>query len=290
MAPRARLLASLALLAPSLLACTDAADDGPPQVSTGSHSAFVQRGWRMPATSMAARDVGFDLDHDGSRDNLVGSLIGGLADLGLAIEDANLELIGSGDPILAHVVRADRLDDDGSVAWQQWRSTGAPLRFDGSDRIEAGTLDGELWGAIRGGALAARWGATVVRVPLFPGQPPLAMPLTEAQVELTVDGPCQGRIGGTVLETDLVVALDELGRQTIAHLQAHPEHEFSTAAVDIMDRDSDGALTATEVAAFGHQLLAPDVDLDDDNGADGVSFALTFDCAPAQLGFVPPLP
>ena len=285
MAPRALLLASL--LAAPLFACTDADGDAPPDVATGSYTAFLQRGWTMPTTTPEAVEIGFDLDHDGSKDNLIGQLVGALANLGLDIDDANAALLGSGDPILVHLVRSDGRVDDPSVAWQLWRATGAPPRFDGTDRVATGTVDGALWGAITEGTLAAHWGDAVVRVPLFPNQPPVLLPLTDARVDLVVDGPCLGRIGGTVANGALTVALDELGRQTIAHLQAHPEHAFSSAAVSIMDDNGDGALTVAEVAAFGRRLLPSDIDLDDDGDGDGVSFALGFECVQSQLAITP---
>lgn len=288
MASRALPLLSLALLATPLFACTD--EDGttaPPEVKTGAYTAFLQRGWIIPTSSTEGRALGFDLDHDGSGDNEVGGLIGGLAGLGLDVDDANAALVGSGDSIIAHLVRADRRDDDDSVAWQLWNGTGTPPRFDGTDRVGPSAVDGALWGAITAGSLAAHWGDVVVRVPLFPGQPAVALPLTDAQLELVTDGPCRGRIGGTVLDLSLTIALEEIGRQTIVHLQAHPEHPFTTAAVSIIDENNDGTVTVAEVVSLARALLRADVDLDGDGAADGASFALGFECAPAQLASTP---
>ena len=280
MASRALLL--LSLLATPLLACTDADVDGPPQVDTGRYAAFVQRGWTMPASGTEARAIGFDLDHDGTADNEVGALIGGLAGLGLEVADANAALLGTGDPIVAHVVRADGLDADDAVAWQLWRSAGTPLRFDGTDRIGPSTVDGALWGAITAGTLAGQWGDTVARVPLFPDQPPVLLVLTDARLELAVDGPCRGRLGGTLTDAARTAALDEVGRQTIAHMQAHPEHAFTTAAASIMDDNNDGTVTVAEVAEIASSLLSRDLD-----DGRGTSFALSFECAPAQLATAP---
>ena len=170
-------------------ACADPpGESGPPAVTSGEYHAFIQHGWRFPATSSEWRAIGFDLDHDGFIENSGGSLIGALGGIGLPIDDANAELLGSGDQLVGHVIRADRVDQDASVAWQLWTSRGAPPTFDGRDVVAPTELDGELAGAIIDGTLRAQWGDAAIHVPLFPGQPPIAMPLTDAQLELTVDG------------------------------------------------------------------------------------------------------
>lgn len=271
------------LLATPLLACADDAA-GPPVASTGDYTALVQRGWTMPTSATDAFQVGFDLDDDGRPDNAIGSLIGSLANLGLEVDVANAELLGSGDPIVAHVLRSDGLTDDTSVAWQLWRSAGTPPRFDGTDRVVADVIDGALWGELRAGTLSARWGDAVARVPLFPGQPPVLIALGAAQVELAVDGPCRGRLGGVVDAAAMTVALEEVGRQTLAHMQAHPEHAFTAAATEFMDADRDGVVTVPEVVALAHALLAADVE--GDRGR-AYSFALAFECAPARLVATP---
>lgn len=269
----------------ALLACADQPGEpaGPPAVTSGSYHAFIQHGWRFPATSSEWRAIGFDLDRDGFIENLGGSLIGALGGIGLPIDDANAEQLGRGDQIVGHVIRADRLDDDASVAWQLWTTSGAPPTFDGRDRVAPTEVDGELVGAITAGMLHAQWGDAAIHVPLFPGQPPIAMPLTAARLDLTVDGPCHGVIGGALDEVAYQGVLDQIAAETLAHMAAHPEHDFTRLARDVFDDNDDGQVTAAEVVRFGRQLLPPDLDLDDDGHDDAVSIAFAFDCAPAQL-------
>ena len=112
---------------------------------------------------------------------------------------------------------------------------------------------------------------------------PVPIPLTDARIELTVDGPCRGRVGGIVVDTALTVALDEVGRQTVAHLQAHPDDGFTAEATSLMDSDRDGVVTVTEVAALARTLLGRDLEHD----GPAYSFALGFECAPAQLALTP---
>ncbi|MBK9033471.1 MAG: hypothetical protein IPL61_19765 [Myxococcales bacterium] len=282
---RARLTPLVAsFAAASLLACTDApVADGPPDVTTGAYYAFIQHGWVFPASGADWRAVGFDFDDDDMPENQAGMLLGALGSLGLAIDDANLQQLSRGDTILGHVVRADSLANDRSVAWQLWSMSGAPPSYDGTDRLGPGAVDGELTGEILAGVLTAQYGEAVIRVPLFPDQPPVLFPLVEARLELDLRGPCRGRIGGVLDRAGLATALDQVGRQTVAHMAAHPEHSFTAAAHQFFDEDHDGEVTASEVAAFGQQLLRADVELDGDGTRDGVSLAVPFECAPALL-------
>lgn len=282
---RARLTPLVAsFAAASLLACTDApVADGPPDVTTGAYYAFIQHGWVFPASGADWRAVGFDFDDDDLPENQAGMLLGALGSLGLAIDDANLQQLSRGDTILGHVVRADSLANDRSVAWQLWSMSGAPPSYDGTDRLGPGAVDGELTGEILAGVLTAQYGEAVIRVPLFPDQPPVLFPLVEARLELDLRGPCRGRIGGVLDRAGLATALDQVGRQTVAHMAAHPEHSFTAAAHEFFDQNNDGEVTASEVAAFGQQLLRADVDLDGDRIPDAVSLAVPFECAPALL-------
>ena len=272
----------------ALLACADPpGESGPPAVTSGEYHAFIQHGWRFPATSSEWRAIGFDLDHDGFIENSGGSLIGALGAIGLPIDDANAELLGSGDQLVGHVIRADRLDQDASVAWQLWTSRGAPPTFDGRDVVAPTELDGELAGAIIDGTLRAQWGDAAIHVPLFPGQPPIAMPLTDAQLELTVDGPCHGVIGGGLDAAGYQGVLDQVVAETLAHMAAHPDHDFTRLARDVFDDNRDGVVSAAEVVAFGRELLPPDLDTDDDGRDDALSIAFAFECAPARLATPP---
>ena len=69
-------------------ACTDDTDAGPPDVTSGAYHGFVQTGWRLPHNATEALAIGADVDGDGTVDNQAGSLIGSLAGLGLALDDA----------------------------------------------------------------------------------------------------------------------------------------------------------------------------------------------------------
>ena len=93
--------------------------------------------------------------------------------------------------------------------------------------------------------------------------------------------------------TDLVgastryTALDQIAQQTLAHMAAHPTHEFTQLARDVFDTDNDAVVSAAEVVAFAHMILRPDVDTDGDGARDAVSVAFGFDCAPAVVGVGP---
>jgi hypothetical protein len=273
----------------ALLACADQPGDtaGPPAVTSGAYHAFIQHGWRIPATQSDWRGIGFDLDRDGFVENSGGNLIGALGTIGLPIDDANAEQLASGDQLVGHVIRADRLDHDDSVAWQLWTSRGAAPTFDGGDVVAPTALDGALAGTITDGTLRAQWGDAAIHVPLFPGLPPVAMPLTAAQLELTVDGPCHGMIGGALDAAGYQGVLDQVAAETLAHMAAHPDHDFTRLARDVFDDNNDGVVSAAEIVRFGRELLLPDVDTDDDGRYDGVSVGFAFECAPARLATPP---
>ena len=282
--PAFRFACAAALAASTTAACTDP-EPTAPVVDSGAYHTYVQTGWELPTTQDQARDLGFDVDDDGMPDNQGGALVSALGGIGLDLTGASATAFASGDVVTLHRLRADALTDDDSVSWEvlvgQARTT--PPRFDGSETFAIAGSGGALVGAIGDGHLAAADGTIVIRVPFFPGQHPVPLPLTGAQLEVDLsNGGCRGRIGGVLRASDRdLTVLPIVAEQAIGHMAAHPEHRFTVTAIEVFDRDHDGAVTAAEITRMATSVFVLDVDLDADDQADGMSIALGFTCAPA---------
>lgn len=288
--PTLRHLSSiLALALAPFAACTDADEPGPPPVTTGTYHGYVQRGWQLPHNQAEARQLGLDLDDDGEVDNQAGSLIGALLGLGLELDTIADETFAAGDVVALHRLRADSLTDDATVEWRTF--DGAPPaeapRFDGTDRFTIASETGALAGTLSGGHATLAWGDTTITLPFFPDQSPLRIPLTDARMELDLDGDgCIGRLAGVIpaIEIDEQL-LPNLGAEMIIHIARHPEHPFTRVALDVFDDDHDGNITIDEFLADGltRGLFGRDVDTDGDGDRDAMSFGVALDCVPATF-------
>lgn len=282
------LAAPLAALVP-VTACTDAPDEPrPPDVTTGTYHTYVQTGWTLPHNATQAQALGMDLDGDGTIDNQVGGVIGALINLGLEIDDVTADAFASGELVALHSLRADDLVADASVEWRTY--AGVPSitpRFDGTDRFDVQAETGRLTGMIRAGHAELPWGATSVALPFFPAQAPMIAPMLDAQLVLDVDADgCSGRLAGLVSARDVdQTILPQLAAEVVVHIGRHPDHEFTTLAMQVFDLNHDGVLTAEEVLAtpLTKSLFRPDTDTDGDGTSDAMSFGVGFDCVPATF-------
>lgn len=262
--------------------------DEPPIVDSGDYVQFVQTGWSLPTTSRLANELGMDLDGDGYNDNVIGAVIGALNGIGLEVTLANEEAFGSGDLVLLHSLRADSLADDATVSWQLLLgSPSEPPRFDGTDELTAVGDLGTLIGMNRGGVVTTEFGAAGLYIPLFPDQPALGLPLDVAYLEVELGnagavGRIAGGIDARVVRDDL---LPRLAEQVITHMASHPDHPFTTGAIQIFDADHDGQVSVDEIAnaSITKSLLSPDLDLDLDGEYDHVSFAVGLELVPATF-------
>jgi hypothetical protein len=190
--------------------------------------------------------------------------------------------------VVLHSLRADDLQNDESVSWRVYEgAASAAPRFDGSDRFQVAGVDGDLFGTIAAGRVVAKDGTVNLRVPLFPDQPPVELPLAAARVEVDLQGDrCEGKIGGAILSDDLTRrVLPAIAEQLITHVSLRPEHELSIIVIDLFDANDDGVLTVAEVLAdpIVAALTAPDVDMSHDGERDAYSVALGFTCVAASF-------
>jgi hypothetical protein len=280
---------ALSLVLAPAAACIDSEEpDEVPVVRTGDFHHFMQTAWVVPTTWQEVRGQGFDFLDNGGVQNAIGHVLEQLDGFGLDLALANIEGFGNGDVVVLHSVRADSLDTDTSVSWRVLNGvTPTPPTFDGTDAFLVTSDEGILFGDITGGTLTAGHGTATVRLPYFPGQRALELPLVDARVEMSLDGTCHGKIGGLV-PADMLdsMVLPQLGAQAVEHMARHPEHEFTAIAIRVFDDNGDGVVTAQEVAdgRLTRSFFTPDIDRDHDLGEkDAISFGLAFDCVPATF-------
>jgi hypothetical protein len=279
-------------------------DPGPEPVTSGAYHHYVTSAIRVPTTAELQVLYGLDIDGDPDArpDNQLATVFVALSsnsdtDLQARANDA----LAAGSLIALHSVRADGLDGDRSVSWRVYRGTAdGPPAFDGSDTfdIAAGDASEPVLGPIVGGAFGAHRGGAgrlALEIAVSDTDPPIALDLIGARVQAEIDDAgCSGKLGGAVTRTDvetvLIPTVVSMMNAAIARDPGCPDActAGSTAAlvVEVFDADMDGMVTAQELLAnsFIQSMLAPDVDLLDDDGvAESISIGVGFDCVAATF-------
>lgn len=278
----------------------------------GSHYQYVVDSIDIPNDSEEARALGLDLDRDanGRIDNQLGfvlaAVLGALPDYDLDAEAA--ALIGEGSITHLFDMQATDLVNATEVGLDVLH--GRDLDDDTSDNLSGsepfGVDQTRGSGLLVGFVQAGRLEASVGEVPVaftFPGlEVAFVVRLSHARVVATVDengmsGVITGGISERVIDEVFVPALHR-GFENIVQRDCDGTSCSSNLAevlLDVFDvQPGDGTLTLEEVrdSSLLQALLAPDVDLENEDGSyapecdgheDHLSVGLGFTAVPAQI-------
>jgi hypothetical protein len=242
-----------------------------------------------------AQASGLDLDSyaDGSVDNqlgLVAGLIGLYGDYDLDVEAK--ALIDAGAILHLLDIQATSLADANGAAVRVFH--GVDFDGDPSDNfsgfepfgIDLGRGDGLATGTIRNGWMRAGPGTAPIAV-TFPGlDEPFILPLEGVRIAATITADeIEGILGGAIrtdaIETSVVPTLHAGLLRIVARDCGDGSCEsgsFGAALISLFDADGDGAISLAEFRddELTRGLLAPDVDLDCDDGSDSLSVGMRF--------------
>jgi hypothetical protein len=288
-------------------AVTDAAQaDAAPPVTNW----FVFDSIAVPTTFEEEDLPGFDLDGDGTRDNVIGALFAAIESqsayslrtrMQAAVNDGRLIYLegistGQADEVSVVVLRGADLDDD------------VDDNFSGLEPFRIDPVEGEsaLLGSLRDGRLTAGPGSPIVQLAFDRDAPTLALPAVSGRVRCTVAERLRaGMLGGGItmeIMANVVVPAFAAGVQTAVDRDCDGEPPFpcppdseGEAILTFFDDNEDGMVTAAELMAnnlVGSTVRTPDLDLLDADGnpseaGDGVndslSFGLGFTAVPAVV-------
>lgn len=238
----------------------------------------------LPATFEEATSLGRDMDRDGARDNSLGHLFAGFAELGqLDLAGAQAGAIESGGIVMLHSLRTRTLGTTKDATWQVWYGAPTPdpdLTGSGTFTLDpAQPHSRRLAATITDHRVKVALGEIPVRLDLGAGA--FQIDLLKARVTATCfrRGCFAGRLTGAMTAEDvdvlLVPRLAEVVQQAIAADCPGPGPESCASGSsgahlqDTFDADDDLVVTSEEVRDHDlvQSLLAPDLDL---IGADGV--------------------
>lgn len=281
-------------------------DAGGGTTDNGAHHHFVTSSLRLGANGTEARSFAFDLDGNGTRDNVLGitltALSAQLGDIDQALNDA----IILGSQVLLHSVQAQNLESAGSAVWRTYRGepqVSPDLSGTGSFTVAGDARrDSLVEGTLSGGHFSGGPGFLTVELTLNQGLPPLALELIGARAEIDVtQRSCSGRMGGAMTAAyldsvvlpgvaallDAQIAADGNCRQSLLSCSA-----TSLTLLGLFDTNLDRIISADEVRSNNvvRAVLSPDVDLLDAEGRPGhdgvkesLSIAFAVSCVSAKF-------
>lgn len=261
----------------ALAACASSPQDVTGPFSGPIHHFAIDRIW-LPRTIQGANDLGDDLDHDGTIDNVFGQVTAAMTQEGFAPVHPD-DLIGGGAIVSSVDIQADDLSD--SSAARVWYY-GLP----GSEASAVGAT-------ISGGELASNDpqttkidGTAIVRLPVFRGADPIQVELDAVEIDALDDGSggYDAIVRGAFPADQVLAAFSGAAAQAIA---ANPPLFFND--VRFMDKNGDAQISEDEVASSGvvRAMLAPDLTV---ANVPMLSVGYRVHLAPCDDGVCPPPP
>ncbi len=210
--------------------------------SSGTWHEFVVSAVEVPTDATSAREMGFDLDGDGYRDNALGSLLSLFrytetdinAEVAQAIEDGKLLQLAR--------IRVDSFDNDEIVVAQLVAGTiheATPV-FGGTDEVALhpdSPTDDYLCGGLVGGVVAGGPGDVTIAFPL-PGPEKPVVTLQHAMIrgEVPSAGWHDVVVGGAVSQADVeTILLPAVQRMLNYELTYNPDSGLASYVREYMD-------------------------------------------------------
>jgi hypothetical protein len=281
--------------------------------STGTHHQYVADTLTLPESASAAQQLGLDLDGDPQArpDNALGQILSTLAAQGDVGLQANVDAsVADGGIIILFDLQATALTTASKVGGQVLLgdnptppACGGPMdmfcrqHLDGNASFEKHAEspdDAILAGQIIGGKFTGGPGEVTIQLAIAELAAPITLNLVGARVELqaTETHLTSGKLGGAVTQTELddnvLPAIVDIMAETIAEYctgevpRCCTEGSTGETIIDLFDDNDDCQVTLTELKENDliSSLLAPDVDLLDENGkfnprVDGVKDSLS---------------
>lgn len=287
--------------------------DAEPRIPMGDHHPYAIDSIQLPTNDSESQALGLDIDGDHEVDNGLGTVIALLSSNGNDPNAAVTYQIDHGEIIHLADLQATALDDATQVGLFVWQGGNPqpPACIDTFDTVCRRHLSGTgsfdvtsddpgsamIFGELAGGHYSGTSGVIYLEVPLLVGDTPLRLKVIGAHAEVDVSdtGMMSGRLGGAVPDTYMQ---DEVLPQIAATMATVIDRDcFGTSpnfcgdgtdgetVVNLFDLNSDCDVTLQELydSSLLDIVLAPDVDLLDEEGLDGTDG--TDDSLSLGLGF-----
>lgn len=265
----------------------------------GDHYPYVIDTIALPTNDTESQALGLDIDGDLVVDNALGTVIALLSSGGNDPNMALTEQVDQGDIIQLIDLQARALDDAEDVGMFVWTGgnpqppacldsfdTTCRRHLTGSGSFDVTTADpasAMIFGANAASHYSGSSGAIFLTVPLLVGTEPLVLKVIGANAEVDVSATAltAGRLGGAVPDTYMQENVLPQIAETIDFVTTRDC--FGTApnccdvdsdgetVVNLFDTDDDCEVTLQELydSSLLDIVLAPDVDLLDEEGLDG---------------------
>jgi hypothetical protein len=274
--------------------------DAEPRIPMGDHHPYVMDSITLPTNGAEAEQLGLDVDGDGQVDNQLGSIVALLSTNGA---DMNVVLAGQidrGETIQLADLQTTDLADATNSALYIWKGEN-PLPLPCTDIGDTvcrhhlagnGTFDvapvenpgqAMIFGGISGMHYGGNRGVVQLEVPLFVADQALHLEVIGARAEVEVSelGMTMGHLAGAVtedyIESDVLPELHNVLAIVVERDCGGTSPNCCDADTDgaqtvgLFDADSDCMVSLAELQDSGllDALLAPDVDLLDEEGLEG---------------------
>jgi hypothetical protein len=301
------MLLSLALIATSPVAAQVAQAKPKPHHSHHHHGhKAVKHGYvfdhiDVPTSSTQARDMGLDLNGDGTTDNRLGQFFAVLAGQGFDIQGTVDDAVRSGAFVTLLSVQTRSLKKAKGVKLRLFRGMPVvnPVFGGGSFGVDTSVPRSQLKAKIKAHVLVPDPGPMTIGIPSFAAtRPAVTYDLREGRILATCGSTsCVGGriVGGIPTEEIDQRFVPELGAALRAIVtrdcpttppDACPPGTTGETALNVFDSNHDGVISDQEIrdSPLIKSLLAPDLDLVGGDGvADSLSVGLGFTAASADI-------
>ncbi len=235
---------------------------------TGEARRFVVDGIDLPLNNGAARELGLDLNDDGTVDNQLGIVVGALSSIG-NITSHGRDMMAAGVIASSVEILADDHQDDRTVA----------IRYFGSDGEASQLIGGEL---VAGAFVTTiPRGEAMLHLPVFIGADPSILRLLHARMAIEPDG-AGGYIGVIAGAVDPDEARQVAFEGAMQMIAANPaDHRIFFELLDTKPMDHVVTRDEWNTNALVGSLMAADVEL---GGRDLLSLGFRIHLTPCAAG------